>query len=1263
MRTALADFLGRHRDPATAIGRTVPLERRRIAKPDNFLISTAGTANVASDGFGNRRTNLVDLSVAIIVDPIALLDTAVRGHATVFATVSQVPVDIPEPWQTGVEDARAVDASSLGVRERTLDSAAAAIELFVSEIRFATVERSTVAIRETVDAGNLLANTQHALRVAVLRETFVVTRTAIVLVEIEICFTTGKPVAIGESGQTGRRLADTVETNTATVRETARQSATTTIVQIVTEIDLAPIARIKIAILETNLTHTEDTHASVASPETVLELTPVVARATVEFIEGVLNLAPVTLTIIAIGVPDIANRHGAKAVQANRVRVLESAIIAATTAVERITRQIGFAPVLMSAVAIGATQLALSRLAQTIHANLGFAEEIAQLAALATIIDIVSQIDFTAVRGIMIAIREPDFTLAHHAPAGNTGRLGMRERTSVPASAAIHDIFGRLHFATVTGLRIAIQETEDTSVHPARAVDASRPSILVITRQSATTAIQFVDQEIALTTGDAIAVVESGPANRRLTNSILANFRAVREIANGVATAAVIQIRAQISLATVSVVTVTVRVIDLTLTHHTRAGNATRRSIRERTHIVAETAVLLIILRTHFAAITEEIIAVHEPLRAIRHPAHAVDANRAGVFEVTGIPATATIQRIHIQIGFTTVLQTSVTIRTTGIALRRPADTGHAILPGTGEIANRIAHSAMIDVRVQISLATVRRITVAVVEAGQTRAHRANAEHTARYRVREIANLTATTAILTVRENHLLTTVSPVGVAIAVIGMTKCQLAVPASADRLGMRIRTLVVALTAMISVIAHFDLTTVPIVTVTVAETKDAFFHHTTSFHTARAGILSLTDIAANATVLLIALKIGFTTIGRIMITIRESDFTLAHNTPAGNTGRLGMRERTSVPTSAAIHDIFGRLHFATVTGLRIAIQKTEDTSVHPAHAVDASRSRILVIANLTATATVGVIDQEIALTRVGMIIVAIHESGITPARNAKTSFANLRAIREVAMPPANTAIVEIHANIDFATVGRITVAVLETEFTRAQLADTELARADAIREIAHIAATTAIRLIRQSHRLATVDEIVIAIVVIRSTHGQPTIAINAERFGIVILTLFTAPTTIARIIPQVLFASIALRLIAVAKAEFTPDHDARAVDASNFRVRKRTGMTAHPTVHEIIRQIDLTAVRRIQIAIRETELTRAHHARSGDASRFGVRERAIIATLAAVVQIIGEQGLATITAPIVAIRKTGHALRRCANTVHALRTGILEFTHLPA
>lgn len=320
--------------------------------------------------------------------------------------------------------------------------------------------------------------------------------------------------------------------------------------------------------------------------------------------------------------------------------------------------------------------------------------------------------------GVTIAIVRLATAHLTAASIADARRVSIHARRG--AVAAVSRVRGEVRLAAVRGVAVAIAES-GVANDIAGASRAAGGAVRGTADSAAAAAVIDVVGRVRLTTiGDvAVAVSVAGTAIDA-TNTIAARRRAVGAIADRRATAAVSRIRLQVYFATVRDVVVAVRVPRVT-GNATRAGRAARGAIVGGAGIVAGAAIRRGI-QFGFAAIGDVVVAIGIAAVA-RDAARAVAARGRSIVGRAFGAARVAVVDVRLEVDLTTIARHAVTIIVSRIAALNAANTRGALGRGVGQIAFGPTIAAIVDIRAEdVGLTDGGSIAVAFGKTGRARA-------------------------------------------------------------------------------------------------------------------------------------------------------------------------------------------------------------------------------------------------------------------------------------------------------------------------------------------------------------------------------------------------------------------------------------------------------------------------------------------------------------------------------------------------------------
>jgi hypothetical protein len=177
------------------------------------------------------------------------------GHAGVgigLATIRGAAIAILIRLNTGRHRASAVHASAIGVSWGALGAASVAVVDVAIQVYFAPVVRVAIAIGKAVVAGAHATHANVAHGLGVRNHTVFTTTAAVLRIVVRIGLAPfDRLVAVPIGGLTIRDVADAVSAHSGSVRLVqTNMAARAAVVHAVVDIDLTPVDRVTVAVLE-----------------------------------------------------------------------------------------------------------------------------------------------------------------------------------------------------------------------------------------------------------------------------------------------------------------------------------------------------------------------------------------------------------------------------------------------------------------------------------------------------------------------------------------------------------------------------------------------------------------------------------------------------------------------------------------------------------------------------------------------------------------------------------------------------------------------------------------------------------------------------------------------------------------------------------------------------------------------------------------------------------------------------------------------------
>ena len=513
-------------------------------------------------------------------------------------------------------------------------------------------------------------------------------------------------------------------------------------------------------------------------------------------------------------------------------------------------------------------------------------------------------------------------------------------------------------FAAIADIAVAIAET-------GRAGDAAHTrgtagcAMIRTACGTASAAVGNAVGDVGFTTvGDiAVAVLEGAGARSHLADPGDTGAYRVGRGAFVSAGGAVIDVGVHVGFTTVRGASVAVRPTGVARADTAHAERALCGGVGNAAFDAAAATVAGVVILVRFAAVGAVLVAVAIRSRAVADAADPRCANRRAVGPVrTYRGAVAAVVHALVQVSFTTVGNVGVTVGEIRVAADGAAPRV-ASCGAVGGVAGFAAAATMGRASLQVRLAAIRGVTVAVCPIGLTTRNRAGPVGTGRRRIGQAANRRASAAVVGVVTHRRVAPVAGVAVAISESAGAG-GIAVAGGASGGSMVVGTRNGAGATMVGRLGQVCLATVVRVLVAIAPPRIAAHQALTSV-AGRCPIGRTAPVAAPTTIQRVAISIGLATVcyTNVAVGIPCAAIRIAADTVLAHQWRF-----TCVAANAAVGVIGKQVNFAAVAVLAIAVAVTLFTRIDSTCCVETLHVGIGLVATGAAGIAVALVQSKI-------------------------------------------------------------------------------------------------------------------------------------------------------------------------------------------------------------------------------------------------------------------------------------------------------------
>ncbi len=527
--------------------------------------------------------------------------------------------------------------------------------------------------------------------------------------------------------------------------------------------------------------------------------------------------------------------------------------------------------------------------------------------------------------------------------------------------SAIECVSADIRFATVLRVTVAVSVARRTA-DAAHAVRTRWRAVRAVARYVAGSAISDarIGVGFAAVGSEAVAVLVGGSARRHRASTADARAHSIRRRALGAAGAAVVCVGFEVHLAAVDRIAVAISKAIIAGTDRTQAQRANGGCVGEYTSNAAAATIQWIIVGVRLATSGEDLVAVPERRLTQGNLAGLFRANRRTTRLInTDVSACTAVIDVIGEVHLATIGNLFVAIVEVAIA-RDATDPGGTARRAVGAIAQRSAATTVARIGQRIRFAAVCRVVIAVLVTFRTSSHRTNAVGTRSRRVRQAADIAASSTVVQIRGLG----------GFAPVGWVSVAIRKPATTRRYAP----------------------------------------------TSRAGCSSVivgTGLATPTTVGCSVRQIDLATRVRTLVTVTESRSTGNGALSAGTGGRTVDRAALEI-AGAAVQYVGIRVGLASIGGVTVAVGITHRAGRVVADSVFADLWLDTCDAALTA---VGVAFESVHLAAVLVLLVAVSEvrlAALDPARPIEALYVGAGL---VTAGTAGSAVVRVRLKVDAA------------------------------------------------------------------------------------------------------------------------------------------------------------------------------------------------------------------------------------------------------